>query len=118
MLIQYLRPGGRIHPHERRALSFIEQSQDQTIFGIVLDVSRMWSVVPGPKRPPFAGRLALAAGQVYDHLVLCKCGRDVKHVDKQPLGIPIDGLGSCRTRARAMSWPRNLALGPAATRGR
>ena len=78
----------------RGALSFIKQSQNQTIFRVILDVSRVRGIVPGPERSPFAGCLTLAAGKIDDHLVLGKRGRDIKHVDKQSLGITIDGLGS------------------------
>ena len=75
-------------------LSFIEQSKDQTVFGIILHMSGVWSVIPRPQWSPFAGRLPLAAGQVDYNLVLCKCGCNIKHIDQQPLGIAIDGLGS------------------------
>ena len=46
-----LEAGGGIHPMSRAALGFIEQGQDQTVFGVVLDMSGMRGVVPGPKRP-------------------------------------------------------------------
>ncbi len=32
----------------RGALSFIEQGQDQTVFGVVLDVGGVRGVIPGP----------------------------------------------------------------------
>ena len=63
----------------------------------------MRGVVPGPQRAPLAGRLALAAGQVDDHLVLRQRGGDVEHVDQQPLAVAIDGLGPRRAGARAMT---------------
>ena len=30
------------------------------------------------------------------HLVLCKCRRNIQYVDKQTLGIAVNGLGPCR----------------------
>ena len=54
----------------RRALSFIKQSQDQAVFRVVFDMGRVRGIVPGSQRPPFAGRLTLAAGQVDHYLVL------------------------------------------------
>ena len=87
----------------RHALSFIEQSQNQTIFRVILHVSRMWCIVPRPERPPFARRLTLAAGEVYYDLVLSECRRNIQHVDKQTFGITVDGFGSRCARARGLS---------------
>lgn len=87
----------------RRALSFIEQRQNQTILRIILHVSRMWRIVPGPERPPFTRRLTLAAREVHDHLVLSECCRNIQYVDKQTLGITVDGFGSRCAWARRLS---------------
>ena len=81
-------------------MGLVEQGQEQAVLGVVLDVGGAGSVPPGAKRPPLAGRLALAAGQVDDHLVVRLRGRHVQHVDQQPLGVAIDRLG-----ARAAAWP-------------
>ena len=107
-----LEPGGGIHRVRRGALSLIEQSQDQTILGVVLDVGGVRGVIPGPQRSPLAGRLALAAGQVDDHLVLRQRGGDVENVDQQPLGVAIDGLGRAGPGLRHVP-ARDLGLGPA-----
>jgi hypothetical protein len=63
-------------------LGFIKQSQNQTVFGIVLNMSGVRSVVPGPQWTPLTGRLALAAGQINDNLVLGQRSGDIKNVDK------------------------------------
>ena len=103
------------------SLGFIKQRQDQTIFRIVLNMGSVWSIIPRPQWPPFAGCLTLAAGQVNNHLVLCKCSCDIENIYKQPLGIPINGLGSRGARACAMSrpgpGPSNLSLRTAGVTG-
>src|SRR5437016_124701 len=83
----------------RGALSLIEQSQDQTVLRVVLDVGGVRGVIPRPERSPLASRLALAACQIDDHLVLRQRGSNIEYVDQQPLGVPIDGLGPRRAGA-------------------
>ena len=46
-LIQHSRLGWNT-PHEPWCPGFIEQSQDQAVFGVVLDVSGVRGVIPGP----------------------------------------------------------------------
>ena len=86
--------GPRVHGGSMMGL--VEQGQEQAVFGIILDVSGAGSIPPGAKRPPLAGRLALAASQVDDHLVMRLRGRDIQHVDQQPLGVAVDRLGAGR----------------------
>ena len=85
------------------SLGFIKQRQDQTIFRIVLNMGSVWSIIPRPQWPPFAGCLTLAAGEVYYHLVLSKCRRNIQYVDKQTLGVTVDGFGSRCARACGLS---------------
>ena len=67
---------------DRGALGFIKQRQDQSILRVVLDVGSMGGVVPWPERPPLAGRLPLAPGQIDNDLILCQRGGNVEHVDQ------------------------------------
>ena len=103
----------------RGPLGLIQQGQDQAVLGVVLDVRGPRRVVPGPQRAPLAGRLALAAGQVDDDLVLRQRGGDVQDVDQQPLAVAVDGLGPSRAgpAPRPGAGSGRLGLGPAVPRG-
>jgi hypothetical protein len=64
------------------ALSLVKKSQNQAILWVILDMCRMWSIVPRPERTPFAGGFPLTASQVNNDLVVRERGGDIKNIYK------------------------------------
>src|SRR5262245_37414795 len=96
----------------RCTLSLIEQRQDQAILRVVLNVGGMRGVISGSDGPTLAGRFTLPPRQIDDHLVLRERSGNIEHVDQQPFGVPIDGLGSCWSRAHSTCLGPGPAAGP------